>query len=433
MKLNKKKLNRILPQINAYLNVAVMMDSPENPGSIDFIFQPRAKGVEHGYLNKLTCSMNDEEDLFGDGVVETLGSPLMINITQLRDSLNCDESESEPELKDGVVNGIKVLADAGYSGISQMSSILSFNWDSVKDDKLVENIKFSMSRIDYELLAATVTPFVSHDITRYFMNGYSVDFGKGDDFINFVATDGRKLSLCKFPCKHKTEGNSILNPLNLFIPRSAYSRVEWFVGKGEQATFTRIRTEDYDIVCRALPIEGAFPNYPRVIPTKEENSEWMNLNAESARKAYASIKGLIDNSRFSSVKNCVFFDAEDPKHIKLTVPCKAIEIDGEASRPMRLYVSWDDMNAAFLGASYTRFMLKNVNKAILSEKSKAVPGTTMFITKVAMPLQYEEYDEWGIVNLAQARTNGGGDSKESCLENSEDPKPAVTIEDDDPF
>jgi hypothetical protein len=57
------------------------------------------------------------------------------------------------------------------------------------------------------------------------MCGYEIDFGKGEDFINFVATDGRKLALCKFPCKHPRmgtdEGNGgdfIIKPLHFFIP-----------------------------------------------------------------------------------------------------------------------------------------------------------------------------------------------------------------------
>lgn len=423
MKLNRKNLNIILSQIKAHLNVAIMMDNSEYPGLIDFIFQPKSKEIELGYLNRLTCSMNNGDDLFADSAIETLGELLIIDIARLRDALK--GGTFEPELKDGIVNGIDIRVDADNLKAISMGEYINKYWNTIKDFNFSEGIKFTMPRIDYELMARMMVQFVSQDITQIFMCGYDIDFSKGEDFINFVATDGRKMAICKFPYKHQKMGddegngeNFIFNPLHLFIPESAYSRSEWLVYK--HFSIIRIQTENYSIDCWANPIEGRFPNYLKVVPDREQNKEWMTLNARSARLAFDSIKGLINNGGYSSIKNQVFIDAEDPKHIKLTVPGASVDIDGEASRPMCLRVSWDHLNSVFFDTPFTKFFFQNVNKAILTEELRAVRGTTMAIIKVVMPMEHEGYaNEWGIVNSTQAKMDADN-SDESDSEGPED-------------
>jgi DNA polymerase III sliding clamp (beta) subunit (PCNA family) len=421
MKLNRKNLNIILPQIKAHLNVAIMMDNFEYPGLIDFIFQPKSKETEFGYLNRLTCSMSNEDDLFTDSVVETLGEPLIIDIARLRDALR--GGPFEPELKDGMVNGINIQVDVDNLRSISMGRYINSHWETIKDFNFSGGIKFTMPRVDYELIARTMSQFVSQDITRIFMCGYDIDFSKGEDFINFVATDGRKMAICKFPYKHPKIGNDeengdnfIFNPLHLFIPESAYSRSEWWVS--DYASIIRIQTENYSIDCWAKPIEGQFPNYLKVIPDREQNKEWMILNARSARLAFDSIKGLINNGGYSSSKNQVFIDAEDPKRIKLTVSGASVDIDGETSRPMCLRISWDHINPVFFDTPFTKFFLQNVNKAILVEETRAVRGTTMAITKIVMPIEHEDHvNEWGI---AQVKTSIDNNSDEPDSEEFED-------------
>jgi hypothetical protein len=323
-----------------------------------------------------------------------------------------------------VVNGINIQADTENLKIDYMEKIINTSREGINNFDFSGGIKFVMPRIDYELMASMMSQFVSQDVTRIFMCGYDIDFGKGEDFINFVATDGRKLALCKFPCKHPKMGNDegregdfIFNPLHLFIPESAYSRTQWLIN--EHVSLIRIQTEDYSIDCWAKPIEGNFPNYIRVIPEREQNKEWMALNARSARNAFDSIKGLINNGKYSSVKNQVFFDAEDSKHIKLTVPGASVDIDGEASRPMCLRVNWDHINPAFFDTPFTKFFFQDVNKAILTEESRAVRGTTMTVTKIVMPMEHEDNtDKWGIVGSNQVETSSDASSEGPYEDNS---------------
>jgi hypothetical protein len=432
MKLNRKKLNIVLPQIKAYLNAAVMQDNRERPGTVDFLFQPKSRETEPGYLNRLSVDMGNGNDLFDNTDTETLGKPIFIDIARFRDALK--GGESDLELEDGTVNGISILASNDDYKVTSAKRIIDTGWKELKDYDPPESVRFMMSRVDYELMTGLMSRFISQDLTRYSMCGYDIDFGKSDDFINFAASDGRRLALCKFPCTHSFSGNEedqrkdfIFKPVNLFIPGSDYSRVHWTVNKF--VSLIRIQTEDYGIDCWAGSIEGIFPTYSRVIPSEEMNREWMTVNARSARNAFESIKRLINNSGYSTVKNQVCFNAEDPKRIRLMVPGALVDIDGEASRPMCLRVGWDYIESCFFDTPVTKFMIQDATKALLVKEARAVRGTTMTVTKVLMPMTHEDsVDEWGIADVNKLKASGkviqeaenGSDSFDEDEENEED-------------
>jgi hypothetical protein len=431
MKLNRRKLNIVLPQIKAHLNVAVLADNPALPGSVDFLFQTKAKDEEAGYLNRLTCSMAEENSLFGNEAEGVLGKPLTINVALLREALKV--GEPDPEINEGIVNGICVLINPDDFKASNVGKSIVLEWKSMQGVKMPSGVEFEMPRIDYELMAETMIPFVSQEDTRHYMKGYFVDLGKSVDFINFCATDGRKLSVCGFPCKHSrleesedNGGGVTLLPLNLFIPGSAYSKTQWLVSKN--SALIRIQTEDYSIDCWAVPVDGRFPNYMKVIPSKEDRPEWIRLSAKSARNAFDSTKGLVVNY------GTVLLNAEDPKSIRLEAEGASIGIDGDASRPMRLRVHRDLMKACFFETPYTKFMLRDVNSSVLAEEPRAVPGTTLSVIKVFMPAMQEDIsDEWGVAGTSKARVDGDdyskceseeapvsyGDSEESDFEDEE--------------
>jgi hypothetical protein len=225
-------------------------------------------------------------------------------------------------------------------------------------------------------------------------------------------------------------GNFIFLPSHLFIPESHYSRVQWCVN--EYASLIRIQTEDYGIDCWAKSVEGRYPNYPKVIPDKVSTKEWLSLNARSVRESFNSIKGLIKKDPYSSVKNPVVFDAEDPKHIKLTVPGAVVDIDGEASRPMRLRVSWDYLEPVLFDTPCTMLLLHDVYHSLLTEESRAVWGSTMTVTKLVMPLLSEDKtDKWGFAVSNRAKISGGDASEESDLDDIEDEE-GVSVEYGDP-
>jgi hypothetical protein len=143
MKLNKKKLNLILPQIKAHLNVAVIADNSKYPGLIDFLFQLKGKEIEPGNLNKLTCDMSIGNDLFADTAIETLRKPFVVDIVRFRDALKGGGFETE--LKAGVANGINIQADASNFEMTLVGKTIDANWNSVKDFDFSGSVKFNVS------------------------------------------------------------------------------------------------------------------------------------------------------------------------------------------------------------------------------------------------------------------------------------------------
>jgi DNA polymerase III sliding clamp (beta) subunit (PCNA family) len=426
MKLNKKKLNIILSQIKAHQNVALIKGNPESPGLIDIIFQPKSKDVELGYLNKLTCNMAEGDDIFPDTSIESLDKEFIINVSRLRDALK--GKISEPEFVDGIVNGIDIRS-TDDSKVALQNQFIKQTWKDIQNiaQNFEATARFVTPNIDYELMADTVSQFVSHDPTRAFMSGFSVDFRKGEDFINFVATDGKRLAICKFPCLHPKMvdekdshvGEFTLKPICLFKPTSAYSKTQWMIGK--QAACISIVTDDYSIDCWARPIDGQFPNYVRVIPSREDASDYMVINAHNVRNAFASVKGLINNSGYSYLKNQIFLNAEDPKRVKLTVTGASIDIDGEASRPMCLRFNWDLFNSTLFNTSYTKLWIQAVDKAAFAEENRAVKGTSLSILKVVMPMQREDdTDEWGIAHVTHKQESASKNDIEDDIESEND-------------
>ncbi|MBU3625813.1 DNA polymerase III subunit beta [Polynucleobacter sp. JS-Safj-400b-B2] len=159
--------------------------------------------------------------------------------------------------------GNKLVVKAGLSvfrlpiSTVELASInRDFMVDSPIEFKTADFIK-GLSRVAH---AAAVK-----DI-RYYLNGVNLDLADGA--INFVATDGHRLSKYNLPTEGiSQEGNFIL-PIDAvgFVMRNITS--ETFKLHLGSSAFT---FESPDLVCQVMAIEGAFPDYKRVIPKHQDN------------------------------------------------------------------------------------------------------------------------------------------------------------------
>jgi hypothetical protein len=88
---------------------------------------------------------------------------------------------------------------------------------------------------------------------------------------------------------------------------------------------------------------------------------------------------------------------------------------------MCLKIGWNMINPSFFDTPYTKFIIQQgVNTAIMAEEPRAARGTTLLITKVAMPLPSEDNtDEWGIVD--KTKVAPPPDSAPVSDENEPDP------------
>lgn len=109
---------------------------------------------------------------------------------------------------------------------------------------------------------------VSDDETRYFMNGVFME--KKENFIIFVATDGKRLSFIK-----KEFEQTIPEFKGIIIPPKVLSLIQKrapeegliSIGVGEKNIFFKFGNYEFS----SILIEGQFPNYARVIPEKQSS------------------------------------------------------------------------------------------------------------------------------------------------------------------
>jgi hypothetical protein len=253
------------------------------------------------------------------------------------------------------------------------------------------------------------------------MQGICFDFVKGGkDFINMAATDGRKLCILKQSVLHieypvdSELGQFIVPPAYLHVPDSDYNSAKIRLSK--QYGQVSISTEDYQFEGLFECIESNFVNYPKVVPKITEKTQWFTLCDASFRATIDSVKSLMGH------KPTIRLNAENSESLNITVADdqQPLEIEGTASRPMRLSFMWENLSAClFEGRALTKFWLDGSDKAFLAHEAKAVKGLTLDVTKIFMPTNdgdnHAECDEFRIPIIKDKSENDAPESSSSSF------------------
>jgi DNA polymerase-3 subunit beta len=152
------------------------------------------------------------------------------------------------------------------------------------DDKF-----FDFSQKDIIEMISQTTFAISHDITRYYMNGVYLE--KNEDRLVMVATDGRRLSYIS-----KKPENVISDFSPIIIPDKALNLVRKLAsGEGNISLAINDKNVFFSFDNQKISttlIEGAFPNYQRVIPEKQTYR--ININKEELSEALKRVSPLVD-------------------------------------------------------------------------------------------------------------------------------------------
>jgi hypothetical protein len=414
MEINKKIFLTVLSQIKACKDVIVFKDSSID-GCFDILYGAKYSNEMTRCVNKMTIRLGGSStDLFDDNPTEKLGNPIPVFLSRvkgaLRDAQFCI-------LKDGCINGIRVEVDESDLDYSMFNWIIDTYKSYSEKINCITDFEFvSLRKIDYAYMVSECAKFVSNDPTRYYMQGICFDFVKGGkDFINMVATDGRRLCILKQPASH-TEypadselGQFIVPPAYLHVPDSDYNSAKIRLSKQYGQIF--IVTEDYHFEGMFECLDGRFVNYLRVIPEITDKTQWFTLCAASFRMAINSVKSLMNH------KPVVYLNAGNPESLNITVADgqQTLEIEGTASRSMLVSFMWENLSAClFDGLALTKFWLNGSSKAFLAHEAKAVRGLTLDVTKIFMPTNDSEksadYDEFRIPIIKDELENDSSDS-----------------------
>lgn len=203
----------------------------------------------------------------------------------------------------------------------------------------------------------------SSDENRYILNG--VYFLFGDNKLNLVATDGRRLALV-------SEENQVPqeSECSLILPAKTVAELERLLGQGPEVTITvserqvafEIKiAEDNDkgglvdaIYLVSKIVEGNYPNYKQVIPKETEN----RIKVE--RELFADC-----------VQRAAFMTSDKNHSVKLKIHDNLLEITGsspefgESHESMAIQYSGAEVQVAF-------------NPAYLLDPLKALPQDEVY-------------------------------------------------------
>lgn len=220
---------------------------------------------------------------------------------------------------------------------------------------------------------------VSNEETRPQLSGVYVD--KKKEYVNFVSTDGYRMSVKKVARKGSVGGNLIV-PVGLIgetIALKGEDDIVLYVNKEEN----QVLFEAGDAVIVGRMIEGSFPDYEKVLP------------ASTATKATVNREELFQNVKLASV-----FGRENSNIASLEVVGDVVKIStrtqgvGEGEVSVECVKEGEDNKISF-NIRYLLDVLKNLSsdEVILGLNSAVEPA--VFATKegdfshVIMPIQVD--------------------------------------------
>ena len=185
--------------------------------------------------------------------------------------------------------------------------------------EMMESTAITIPREDYvEMVDKTVFAAASES-TRYALNGVCFVFGK--NFIEMVATDGRRLAYIKRKAKGVTEdmGSIIVPPKALQHVRRLLSEDDESVGM--KVDDNKVVFQTSRAVVSSVLVEGHFPPYKEVIPKDSDKKASINKSSflNAIRRAALLTTEEARTVRLDFEKNLVVITSEAPEAGKAEV------------------------------------------------------------------------------------------------------------------
>jgi len=249
------------------------------------------------------------------------------------------------------------------------------DYPKLPEPNLEEAIEIDQS-VFKECLGLT-TFAISHDETRYVLNGIYIQIG--EDFIRFVATDGRRLAFVQ-----KKLGKKIKTPTEMIVPTKATQELAKILGP--EGTVKILSTKNQAIFCVGKTllvtrlIEGHFPNYEQVIPKDEKTLSRVSREEllQAVRRAALLTSPDSQLVKFDFLKDRVLISSKTPNL-------------GESHEEIPAQVSGGELAIGF-NPSYLLDVLKNLDIETVSfsltepDKPGLVRGKDDYLY-VVMPMQ----------------------------------------------
>lgn len=160
--------------------------------------------------------------------------------------------------------------------------------DSSKFPELIETEQdkyFEIAQADFLDMINNTSFAVSNDEKKFFMNGVFLE--KGEDTLNMVATDGRRLSVIRKKTDIQNDFRNVIIPVKIFgiIKKLASGEGNMKIAVTEKCFFAEF---DNNKIYTTL-IDGVFPNYSKAIPTDQKFTAVISRNTFSNALSRVSV------------------------------------------------------------------------------------------------------------------------------------------------
>ena len=199
---------------------------------------------------------------------------------------------------------------------------------------------------------------ISTEETRYYLNGVYLHVAENDGkkLLRAVATDGHRLARIDEPAPDGADGMA-----DVIVPRKTVGELRKLLENDDDViemsvSETKIRFASGDVVLTSKVIDGAFPDYTRVIPTNNE----LKLTVDAARFAGAVDRvSTVSSERTRGVKLSLDADrlvlsvnspdtGSATEELEVAFDAPPIEIGFNSKYLMEIAAQIDEEEAVFL-------------------------------------------------------------------------------------
>ncbi len=190
---------------------------------------------------------------------------------------------------------LTTLPAADFPAVDEISAQLRFEVDQSALKRLIEKVHFSMAQQD----------------VRYYLNGMLLE--SDGKMLRTVATDGHRLALCEMDLVTKAGLQQVI------VPRKGVLELQRLIGSEGAVQVeigsNHIRVSIGEIRFTSKLIDGRFPEYGRVIPSKA--SRLLRADREVLRRALQRTS-ILANEKYRGIRvalrqNMVVLTAHNPE------------------------------------------------------------------------------------------------------------------------
>ena len=180
----------------------------------------------------------------------------------------------------------RVLVKCGKSRFS-LATMPADDFPNIKDSP--GNIELSVPQSVLSKLIDTTSFAMATQDVRYYLNGVSMTFFASG--VRIVSTDGHRLATLALPGNYRIE-----EPVSVIVPRKAVLEMQRLFAEGDEEVglvigqnYLRAITTNYSFITKL--IEGRFPDFKRVLPSKTDGTE-LCLQRDAFRQALIRVSAL---------------------------------------------------------------------------------------------------------------------------------------------